>query len=124
MTCYRGEVVTPTWRDVDSRKSLISQQWNITYITDNIENYTMLCTLEVDISQLPMTYERKVSGGGMYYRAQYDIVLLFGLTELQAMGSLLHFTVSILFTEGCWQGVERRSPAKIIYDPVHDGEDN
>jgi len=51
----------------------------------NIENYTKLCTLEVDFSQLPVIYQRKVSGEGMYYRIDYDIVLLFGLTELKAM---------------------------------------
>ena len=32
-------------------------------------------------------------------------------------GSILRFTLSILFIECCWQGVERRSPAMIIYDP-------
>ena len=32
-----------------------------------------------------MSYKRKVSGEGMYYRVKFAIVLLFGLTELEAM---------------------------------------
>jgi len=32
-----------------------------------------------------MLYQRKVSGEGMFYRVDFDIVLLFGLTELEAM---------------------------------------
>jgi len=83
--CYRGEVVTPRWMDVDTRRPLISQLWNVTYVIGNIENYTMLCTLEVDISRLPMSCRRKLSGEGVFYRIDYDIVLLFGLTELKAM---------------------------------------
>jgi len=55
------------------------------FVLINIENYTTLCTLEVDISQLPMSYYSKYSGEGTFYRVDYDIVLLFGLTELQAM---------------------------------------
>ena len=51
----------------------------------NIENYTRLCTLEVDFSRLPISKERKASGQGTYYRLKYDIVLQFGLTELNAM---------------------------------------
>jgi len=84
VSCYRGELVTPRWKDVDIRKSLISWWWNIN-ATENLENYSTLCTLEVDLSRLPVTCERKVSGEGMYYRVDYDIVLLFGVTELQAM---------------------------------------
>jgi len=94
------------------------------YVPINTENYTTLCTLEVDISKLPMTLQRKISGEGTFYRIDYDIVLLFGLTELQAMvawkenvGPVFALFASILFTECGWQGVERRSPAKIIYEP-------
>jgi len=51
----------------------------------NIDNYTKLCKVAVDLSRLPVTCKRKVSGEGTYYNVEYDIVLLFGLTELQAM---------------------------------------
>ena len=55
------------------------------YLIENVESYTTLCTLQVDCARLPMTYQRKVSGEGMYYRVDLDIVLLFGLIELEAM---------------------------------------
>jgi len=87
----------------------------------------MLCTLEVDFSQLPISKERRASGKGMYYRVDYDVVMLFGLTELKCMiawkENVCAFFVLLLpflFTQYCWQGVERRSPAKIIYDPNND----
>ncbi|TEB37947.1 hypothetical protein FA13DRAFT_1751822 [Coprinellus micaceus] len=45
------------------------------------------------------------SDGRLFYKANFDIILLFGLTELKA--------------QVCWKekGVEKRSPAKIVYEP-------
>ena len=52
----------------------------------------------------------------------YDIVLLFGLTELKAaiaweenVGLSLGFIISLYLR--CCQGVEQRSPANIVYNP-------
>jgi len=39
----------------------------------------------VDLSYLPLSPRRKSSGKGTYYCLEYDIILLFGLTELEAM---------------------------------------
>ncbi|KAF9047806.1 hypothetical protein BJ165DRAFT_1403442 [Panaeolus papilionaceus] len=85
--CYRGTVAEPKWKDVDTK------------------NYTKLCTIEVDLSHLPLQPRTKPSGGGSYYRLDYEIVLLFGLTELKALVS--------------WKenGAEKRSVTKIVYDP-------
>jgi hypothetical protein len=55
------------------------------YPTGNIENYTKLCLIEADLSHLPLSRLRKYSGEGHFYRCEYEIVLLFGLTELKAM---------------------------------------
>jgi len=95
-----------------------------------IENYTDLCTIQVDLSHLPLSPQPKFSGRGTCYYFEYDIVLLFGLTELQAMVAwkedvglpfvLLHLFV---FTE-CCQGVERQSQARIIYDPDPTNDDS
>ncbi|PPR01388.1 hypothetical protein CVT24_006226 [Panaeolus cyanescens] len=84
--CYRGAVVEPKWKDVDTK------------------NYTKLCTIEVDLSHLPLQ-PRTRPGGGTYYRLDYDIVLLFGLTELKAL---------VAWKEN---GIEKRSVTKIVYDP-------
>jgi len=84
VTCYRGALTDPKWRDVES------------------ENYTTLCTLVGDISRVPKVPVKNASGN-TYYSVDYDVILNFGLTELQAQ---LRW----------WElGVERRSPATLIY---------
>ena len=49
------------------------------------DNYTKICTIEADLSHITLTprYERK-GERGQYFRLDYDLVLLFGLTELKA----------------------------------------
>ena len=51
------------------------------YIADN---YTKLCTIEADLSRVPLLPLTKAKGRGVFYRLDYDIVLLFGMTELKA----------------------------------------
>jgi hypothetical protein len=51
----------------------------------SIDNYTNLCTIEVDLSHLPLSRQPKYSGEGNFYKVKYDIVLLFGLTEFKAV---------------------------------------
>jgi len=51
----------------------------------NIENYTRLCTIEVDLSHLPLPPLSKPSGEGIYYHLDFEVILLFGLTEFKAM---------------------------------------
>jgi hypothetical protein len=48
-----------------------------------LDNYTKLCTLEADLSQA-VVVRPKANGKGSYYKAECDIILLFGLTELKA----------------------------------------
>jgi len=93
------------------------------FLPGSIDNYTKLCTIEVDLSHLPLSPRPKYSGAGKIYRIDYDIVLLFGLTELQAMlawkedvGPLFPLYCILCFLL-CFQGVEQRSPAKVLYDP-------
>jgi hypothetical protein len=54
------------------------------YISWQIENYTKLCSITVDLSHMRLTSMKKLTGEGIYYRLDVDIVLLFGLTELKA----------------------------------------
>lgn len=49
-----------------------------------VDNYTKLCSIEADLSHLPLTAQRKASGVGTFYRLDYDLALLFGLTEMKA----------------------------------------
>ena len=54
------------------------------YLFASIDNYTELCTIEVDLSHLPLSPRPKHSGNGNFYDVDFDIVLLFGLTEFKA----------------------------------------
>jgi hypothetical protein len=91
------------------------------YLMGNIENYTRLCTIKIDLSHLPLPPLLKPSGEGIYYHLDFEVILLFGLTELKALVawkenvSPLGFIASNF--DQCCQGVEQRSAAKIIYDP-------
>jgi hypothetical protein len=49
------------------------------------ENYTKLCTIEVNLSHLPLSPQSNLSGEGTFYYLSFDTVLLFGLTELEAV---------------------------------------
>lgn len=91
--CYRGSVADPQWKDIDT------------------ENYTKLCTIEADLSHLPLTAQRKSLGVGTFYRLDYDLVLLFGLTEMKAQ---------VIYKE---RGAEKRTAAKIVYDPDTTNDD-
>ena len=43
-----------------------------------------LCTIEADLSRVPLLPRPKARGEGSFYRVDYDIILLFGITELKA----------------------------------------
>ncbi|KAJ2928083.1 hypothetical protein H1R20_g9013, partial [Candolleomyces eurysporus] len=81
---YRGLIPQPRWRDLDT------------------QNYTQICTIEIDLSKLAL--QQKKNGPKVFYRLDYEIVLLFGLTEFKAQ---------IAYKDN---GVEKRSEAKVIYD--------
>jgi hypothetical protein len=85
VTCYRGTLKDPKWMDVER------------------DQFTTLCTLVADISRVPKVPVKNINGS-TYYSVDYDVILNFGLTELQAQ---LRWWES---------GAERRSPAKLIYD--------
>jgi len=86
---YRGANPFPQWKDADR------------------ENYSRLCTIEIDLSHLEKCAEqyRKTGPDGPYYRLHYKLILMFGLSELKAVFA--------------WKenGVEKRNPASIVYDP-------
>ena len=48
------------------------------------DNYKRLCTIKADLSRIPMLPQRKATGKVIFYRVDYDLVLLFGMTELKA----------------------------------------
>ena len=77
--------MTPKWRDVDTGEShlrilICLASLKSLYFADN---YTKLCTIEADLSRAISTLP-KVRGKGSFLRVDYDIILLFGMTELKA----------------------------------------
>ena len=80
------------------------------YLFTSIANYTELCTIEADLSHLSLSPQPKHSGKGNFYKVEYDIVLLFGLTEFKAavawkenVGLLMVHWIKFLLTvlSGC-----------------------
>ncbi|KIJ66157.1 hypothetical protein HYDPIDRAFT_174829 [Hydnomerulius pinastri MD-312] len=67
IVCYRGHSTNPRW--TDSEPGMFSN----------------LCTVHADTSQVSKTLSpRRGFAGLQFYRQQFSIVLMFGLTELQA----------------------------------------
>jgi len=87
--CYRGDLEpAPEWDDEDG------------------DNFRNLCTIEADATEALKFTKPRYGRQGVYYRRDFDVILSFGLTELKA--------------QLAWEenGVEKRSPAKIVYDDV------
>ncbi|KIM46840.1 hypothetical protein M413DRAFT_264068 [Hebeloma cylindrosporum] len=82
---YRGQMSSPRWKDVDT------------------ENYTKLCNISANVSHVPQPL-KEGPNGDMYHEVEYDIVLMFGLTELK---------VQVAWME---DGIEKRSAARIVYE--------
>ena len=50
-----------------------------------------MCNVSANTSQLVRSLRpQRAPGGGVYYQFDYDVVLLFGLTELKAQISWMH----------------------------------
>jgi hypothetical protein len=77
---------------------------NIVYLNFlKIADFTRACLLVADLSRLPKV-PLKNKNGSTYYRVDFDVVLNFGLTELQAQlrwrEEVSIFQVVAYYTEG------------------------
>jgi len=89
IVCYRGNASNPRWMD--------SEPWM----------FSNLCTVHADTSQVPKTFSpRRGFAGPQFYRQQFSIVLMFGLTELHAQISWME------------NGAEKRGPATVVFDQI------
>lgn len=86
ITVYRGSKADPRWADEEE------------------DMFTHLCTIEVDATEAARNLQVQHRGSRSYYQIAYRIVLHFGLTEVRAQ---------LVWMEN---GVEKRSPATIVYD--------
>ncbi|KAJ3514769.1 hypothetical protein NLJ89_g2175 [Agrocybe chaxingu] len=85
--CFRGTRRDPRWMDEEAAL------------------YSTLCDVEADLSNLPLKAKHSIVTNETYYEAHYDVVLSLGLTEFKAF---------VVWKEN---GVEKRSPAEMVYDP-------
>ncbi|KAG7450059.1 uncharacterized protein BT62DRAFT_928843 [Guyanagaster necrorhizus] len=86
VVCYRGSKKDPRWMDTDEAM------------------YKVLCTITANTHQAIKTLKpQRGQDGRTFYKLDYDVVLLFGLTELRAYVSWMH------------KGKEKRGPARIVY---------
>jgi hypothetical protein len=60
----------------------VNRSW-VTHTVELLEQFTTVCTLVADLSQVPKVPKTNITGG-TYYHTKFDLILLFGLTELQA----------------------------------------
>ncbi|TFK20846.1 hypothetical protein FA15DRAFT_624859 [Coprinopsis marcescibilis] len=95
---YRGRSKRPRWIDDEAGKLYLHS------LSIYADKYTNAATIEMDLTPLPGERKWSESQRKMLWRVKYDVVILFGLTELRA--------------QVCWaqDGVEKRTPAKIIYE--------
>ncbi|KAH7929509.1 hypothetical protein BV22DRAFT_1080676 [Leucogyrophana mollusca] len=89
IVCYRGDNPDPKWTDTDPGM------------------FSNLCTVHANTSQVSKSISpRKGYGGVQFYRQEFSIILMFGLTELQAQISWME------------NGKEIRGPATVVFDQV------
>ncbi|KAF7290140.1 hypothetical protein MIND_01327200 [Mycena indigotica] len=90
---YIGSNEDPHWMDLDPR------------------HYSTMCTVHADTSVLVNTLQAKPGAArGSYYELDFDVVFSLGLTELKAQ---------IAWKE---EGIEKRGPAEILYEPASIGD--
>ena len=80
--CYRGtRQVTPAW--VDEDPSTGRSVHSVIRLTVFLDGFTELCKISGDCSNVPKVLKTGPNGE-KYYRQGYDVVISFGMTELQA----------------------------------------
>ncbi|KAK0448954.1 uncharacterized protein EV420DRAFT_1566356 [Desarmillaria tabescens] len=85
--CYNGSKSDPRWMDTEP------------------DVYPALCYVTADTREAAKALAlRRREDGKSYYRLTYDVIILFGRTEMKA--------------QICWMenGIEKRGPARIVYD--------
>ncbi|RXW20477.1 hypothetical protein EST38_g5375 [Candolleomyces aberdarensis] len=109
-----NEVKINLWREVDSKDQLSSVAFDVHCYTGDVDpcpkfydtdpnGFKKLCSIEVDLSHLPLEPEQRKNGPGIFYTVKYWVVLKFNSAELKAQ---------MLWYEN---GIERRSPARLVF---------
>jgi hypothetical protein len=85
LECYRGSLSDPKWVDQDRCQFLpfFPRVLALTWIV--AASFSTLCTIRADLSEaVEDLVKKKRASGQVYYQLDYDVIVLFGLTELKA----------------------------------------
>ncbi|KAF9068279.1 hypothetical protein BDP27DRAFT_1224514 [Rhodocollybia butyracea] len=82
---YEGANNNPQWVDVDAGMFCLALRIAcIKRSQSSTEMYTTACTVTANVLRAFYTIHRKPGTASVYYKTEYDVILLFGLTELKA----------------------------------------
>jgi hypothetical protein len=82
ITSYNGTTQNPEWTDMEPSTHAYGILFDGSLLT-RADMFSRLCIVQADMSHIVLQPQRGKKGA-IYYRLDYDIVLLFGLTELKA----------------------------------------
>jgi hypothetical protein len=82
ITSYNGTTHDPEWTDVEPSTYACSSPLDGSLLT-RADMFSRLCIVQADMSHIVLQPQRG-KGGAIYYRRDFDVMLLFGLTELKA----------------------------------------
>jgi len=87
---YKGDLQQPKWLDVE--RCTIICYWIRLTLTSSPASFSTLCTIHPEMSELLRTLHPKRSALDQsdYYDIGFEVVMLFGLTELKAQISWKH----------------------------------
>ena len=87
ITCYLGSKAQPQWADTEPGKFLVSAFCLTIVLTSGEDMYTTRCTIEADLSELCKSLKPRKAFDtmGTFYIANFEIALLFGMTEFKAL---------------------------------------
>ena len=119
--CYRGIVGDGAFMDTNAgkthKKNIISSSSSF-FLILHLELYSQLCTIEVDLSHLWNTSnvqtKSKLSSSEVYYTVLYDLIMLFGGTEIEAQVCWKENVRSTIF-ENCLLCWELTTPTTFSY---------
>jgi len=85
LVCYRGNLSNPEWVDQDQCTFLESLPRVLVLIWTIVVSFSTHFFIHVDLSEAARDLvPKRQASGQVYYQLDYDVIIFFGLTELQA----------------------------------------
>jgi hypothetical protein len=86
--CYKGALKEPQWRDIEPCMT-VHCYCRLKLISSNPASFSTLCKIHADLSKLSRTLRPRKSSldRSDYYTIDFEVIMLFGLTELKALVS-------------------------------------